>query len=79
MDNKTNQRTLPVQLKLPEENNAYNLCPVRAIQNYLTVRLVRERPCFCHAAGSPVTRYQFSAVLNMSLWLGEKKKYVWFR
>ena len=64
---KTNQRAIPIQIKLPEENNAYNLCPVRAIQNYLTVRPLTGGPFFCHVDGSPVTRYQFSAVLNKSL------------
>jgi len=43
------------------------MCPVRAIQNHLTVRPLTEGPFFCHVDGSPVTPYQFSAVLNKSL------------
>ena len=43
-----------------------NLCPVTALQEYVAIR-PHSQPLFCHFDGSPLTRYQFSAVLRKIL------------
>jgi hypothetical protein len=43
------------------------ICPVSAIQEYLSARPVIDGPLFCHFNHEPVTRYQFSAVLQRAL------------
>lgn len=58
---KTNQRSIPVIIKLPREPNV-TVCPVQAFANYLEFQ-VPGGLLFRHADGSPVTRQQFSGVL----------------
>lgn len=61
---KTNQLGKPVELKIPTEPFS-PLCPVRQVGQFLAVRPSSYNgPLFCHADGSPVTRYQFATVLN---------------
>ena len=43
------------------------ICPVLLIKKYLLQRPNLKGPIFCHFGGKPVTRYQFSAVLNKVL------------
>lgn len=60
---KTNQRGKPVILKIPCEDTDL-ICPVCTLRNYLQSRTPGVGPLFIHMNGSPVTRYQFSAVLK---------------
>lgn len=43
------------------------LCPVKKLKQYLKIRPVSNKLLFCHYDGTPVTRYQFSAVLNKTI------------
>ena len=42
-------------------------CPVKALTTYAEVRPSYPGPFFCHYDGSPLTRYQFNAVLKKVL------------
>ena len=44
-----------------------SICPVQALQRYLSVRPQSSGPLFCHSNSQPLTRYQFSAILKKSL------------
>ncbi|CAG2207794.1 unnamed protein product [Mytilus edulis] len=63
---KTDQKGKSVTLLIPENGNNY--CPVRLINEYL-----KERPTcnntylFIHYTGMPLTRYQFSSILEKAL------------
>ncbi|XP_067653261.1 integrase/recombinase xerD homolog [Haliotis asinina] len=46
---------------------ASELCPVRALSLYLASRPRTSSQLFVHFDGSPLTRYQFQAILNKSL------------
>lgn len=59
---KTNQTGKQVTLKIPRDEIA--ICPVRALQEYLMLRPQVQGALFIHRDGVPVTRVQFSAVLN---------------
>jgi len=59
---KTKQRGQPSTIKLPSDKNKL-ICPVRALQNYMTRRPDTKGPLFCHINTHPVTRQQFSGVL----------------
>lgn len=61
---KTNHRGATVTVKLPCETDDSNICPVGALQAFVTVRPKIQGPFFCHASGMPVIRQQFSAVLS---------------
>lgn len=63
---KTNQLGKPVFLNLSAANNT-NICPVKAVYNYIQLRSARQGNLFCHTDGSFVTRYQFCAVLSKSI------------
>ncbi|XP_046331235.2 uncharacterized protein LOC124114611 isoform X1 [Haliotis rufescens] len=45
----------------------HNLCPVAAVKAYLTVRSQGQTQAFVHFDKSPLTRYQFQAVLKRAL------------
>ena len=61
---KTNQSGAPVIVHIVATNTAS--CPVKAMKAYLRVRPPQVIPnyLFCHNDGSPLTRYQFGAVLS---------------
>lgn len=60
---KSKQRGRPVILKIPCEDDELT-CPVCTLMNYLKLRVSRAGALFIHMNGSPVTRYQFAAVLK---------------
>lgn len=62
---KTDQTGKGVTLEIPKSESA--LCPIKSINEYLSVRSVADGPFFCHFSGAPLTRYQFSAILSKSL------------
>jgi len=43
------------------------VCPVYTLGKFLAVRPLQQGPLFCHFDFSPLTRYQFAAVLKKSL------------
>lgn len=63
---KTDQHGASTTLKL-NGNSQAGRCPVGAVVAYLNVRPPRHGPFFCHADGTPLTRYQFGAVLRKVL------------
>jgi site-specific recombinase XerD len=63
---KNNQYGKPVTLKIPCEADI-SICPVCSLRSYLAVRPDINGQFFIHMNGTPVTRYQFSAVLQKSL------------
>jgi site-specific recombinase XerD len=60
---RTNQTNKPVWLRIPEEPNL-ELCPVKSLFEFISLRPRFPGPLFCHADGSAVTRYQFAKVLS---------------
>ena len=50
-----------------KENGLPNACPIRAMVAFRAVRTNQPGALFCHANGSPLTRYQVSAVLKKVL------------
>lgn len=44
-----------------------DICPIYLLKKYLTRRSSNNGPLYCHFSGKPVTRYQFSVVLNKAL------------
>lgn len=52
----------PVSLRIPCDMNE-NICCVRALQKYVHIRPKGQGFLFVHADCSPLTRYQFSAIL----------------
>jgi len=62
---KTDQLGLGAVISLPASHS--QLCPVRLLKSYVARRPNFTGPLFCHFGGSPVTRYQFNAVLKKSL------------
>ena len=42
-------------------------CAVAAMRNFLQIRPKFSGPLFCHFSGEPLTRYQFSSILNKTL------------
>lgn len=49
------------------------LCPVACLIDYLAVRPKIKRPLFIHLGKNPLTRYQFSAILEKALHVLEVK------
>ena len=43
------------------------LCPVAALEDFVKVHPSGSGPLFCHFDGTPLTRYQFNAVLRKVL------------
>ena len=44
-----------------------NVCPVKNMGMFLSIRPKLNGPLFCHHNGKPLTRYQFSSILKKSL------------
>lgn len=63
---KTNHTSQPVFLHIGAISDK-NICPVQALHNYMCMRSSRPGNLFCHVDGSPLTRYQFGAVLSKSI------------
>ena len=63
---KTNQYGKPVCLNIPAIQNEF-ICPVNTMQRYLSARGFFPGNLFCHSNSSPLTRYQFSAVLSKAI------------
>ncbi|MEW8547200.1 MAG: tyrosine-type recombinase/integrase [Candidatus Thiodiazotropha sp.] len=40
------------------------ICPVTLMKKFLQVRPKTQGPLFCHFGGQPITRYQFTTILN---------------
>lgn len=62
---KTDQYGDGVRLKLNITGS--ELCPVVSLKKYLHQRPLIKGPLFCHLNGSPLTRYQFTAILKRCL------------
>lgn len=56
----------PVTLRVPREGDI-SVCPVRLLVKYLLVRPVSEGNLFLHVDSRPLSRSQFSAVLNKTI------------
>ena len=63
---KNNQRGLPQSIRLVQ-SQGNPLCPVSALLLFSSVRPRIAGPFFCHFDGSPLTQYQFHAVLRKVL------------
>ena len=63
---KTDQHGRGTTLKI-KENKTEGTCPVKAMETYLRVRPKEKGPLFRHKDGSPLSRYQFNAVLKKAL------------
>lgn len=71
---KTDQLGKGVTIMLNRQGS--NICPVQAMANFLLIRPHFTGPLFCHFGGKPLTRYQFSAVLDRIIMaIGLDKKY----
>ncbi|XP_062573986.1 uncharacterized protein LOC134235834 [Saccostrea cucullata] len=62
---KTDQFGKGVVLVLPAVEG--KICPVKLLKQYSVQRPVTKGPFFCHFDKSPLTRYQFNAILKKSL------------
>ncbi|XP_072178201.1 integrase/recombinase xerD homolog [Diadema setosum] len=63
---KTDQYGQATTLRIGENENK-EICPVSNMTAFLQLRPPMKGPLFCHTSGSPLTRYQFSAVLRKVL------------
>ncbi|CAG2196532.1 unnamed protein product [Mytilus edulis] len=63
---KTDQFGSGTTIVISKQKNK-NVCPVQIMANFIKVRPPYLGPLFCHFDGSPLTRYQFSALLKRSL------------
>ena len=54
--------SVPVTVRIPKVGGT--VCPVRLLQQYISLRPASEAQLFIHRNGTPLTRYQFSAVLG---------------
>lgn len=62
---KADQLGKGVEIKLHKSGTV--VCPVSNVEQYLNVRSKVDGPLFCHANGKPLSRYQFTAVLQKVL------------
>ena len=62
---KTDQHGHGSNVQIMQDRTA--TCAVMLLKKYLGLRQNHPGPLYCHFDGSPVTRYQFSAVLNKAL------------
>ena len=62
---KTNQAGKPEIVTVHPVKSA--VCPIQAMFTYLSVKPKLSTHLFCHENGSPLTRYQFGAVISKSL------------
>ena len=63
---KANQAGTPQTVCLVQSEDV-TLCPVFALHNFIEIRPRVEGPLFCHFDTSPLTKYQFNAVLKKAL------------
>jgi len=63
---KTDQFGHGTTISISKQQNT-SLCPVLLISQYLKERPNYPGPLFCHFERSPLTRYQFSAILKKCL------------
>lgn len=63
---KTNQAGRPLVIRLVGTDDV-SICPVAALRAFIQVRPFVPGPLFCHFGGTPLTRYQFNAVLQKAL------------
>ena len=63
---KTNQSGKPVKLRIHASNNT-NICCVKSVQRFLSARPAFQGHFLCHNNKSPLTQYQFSAILSKSI------------
>jgi site-specific recombinase XerD len=63
---KTNQCGQPTILKIKASTNK-QICCLQALQNYIILRPRFDGCLFCHLDRTPLTRYQFSAILSKTL------------
>ncbi len=63
---KNNQRGPPQIIRLVQSTVAA-LCPVNALKVFMHIRPGNSGPLFCHFDGTPLTRFQFNAVLHKAL------------
>jgi integrase len=63
---KADQRGKGCTIKIKKQQ-PQTICPVLAFKRYLAVRPKSGGSLFCHVNGLPLTRYQFSAILNKCL------------
>jgi hypothetical protein len=62
---KTDQLGKGVHVHIPPIRG--QCCPVRAVQQFVSIRPSCNGPFFCHFSTQPVSRYQFNAVLKKAL------------
>ena len=62
-----NNQAGPPQVIYLKHSNIPGLCPVTALKEFLQIRPTVSGPLFSHFDGSPLTRYQFNAVLRKAL------------
>lgn len=55
------------QQSLVIEPLSQKYCPVRALQNFITIRGSKKGPLFTHMSGHPLSRHDFSATLKSCL------------
>ncbi|XP_053396909.1 uncharacterized protein LOC128556304 [Mercenaria mercenaria] len=62
---KTDQEGKGERLQISAQGG--HICPVKNVKEFLSMRPKMQGPFFVHFDGSPLTRYQFSAVLSKAL------------
>lgn len=60
---KSNQFGRPQVITLAESNNNAT-CPVQAVKKFMAMRPTRSPSFFCHFDRTPLTRYEFQAILK---------------
>lgn len=65
---KTDQRGVGTMLRI-EGTGDSSVCPVMALTKFLRMRSTVKGPLFVHFGGSPLTRYQFNAMLRKGIGL----------
>jgi len=63
---KTDQFGKGTSIHIPAQAD-HKTCPLLLLKSFLQIRPNLEGPLFCHFDGTPLTRYQFSALLKRSL------------
>jgi hypothetical protein len=64
---KTDKKGTSATLQVAKSGNGSTMCPVSAMQTYLSARPVREGPLFTHFSGSLLTRFQFHSILKKGI------------
>jgi hypothetical protein len=60
---KTDQHGASCKLKI-ERSTYLHMCPVEALEDYLSIRHPRPGPLFMHFGGDPLTSYQLRSILK---------------